>query len=78
MCPDLLAVAYLVDPSLFTVKRYPVYVETEGRSAGMTVVDQRPFIRKGEADPEVDILLDVDADRLRGFIFGAIGTVRES
>ena len=63
--PDLLAVAYLVDPSLFTVKRYPVYVETEGRSAGMTVVDQRPNGRDKTVDPLVDILLDVDAKRLR-------------
>lgn len=63
--PDLLPVAYLVDPSLFTVKRFPVYVETEGRSAGMTVVDQRPFSRDGTLDPLVDILLDVDAERLR-------------
>lgn len=63
--PDLLAVAYLVDPSLFTVKRYPVYVETEGRSSGMTVVDQRPFSRDGTRDPEIDILLDVKAERLR-------------
>ena len=63
--PDLLAVAYLVDPTLFTVKRYPVYVETEGRSAGMTVVDQRHYKRGDAVDPEVDILLDVDAERLR-------------
>lgn len=63
--PDLLAVAYLVAPSLFTVKRYPVYVETEGRSAGMTVVDQRLHRRGDPVDPLVDILLDVDAERLR-------------
>ncbi|MEM7115546.1 MAG: nucleoside hydrolase [Chloroflexota bacterium] len=63
--PDLLAMAYLVDPTLFTAKRYPVYVETEGRTAGMTVVDQRPFSQDEQADPEIDILLDVDADRLR-------------
>ena len=63
--PDLLAVAHLVDPSLFTSKRYPVYVETEGRSAGMTVVDQRNNRRGEESDPMVDILLDVDAERLR-------------
>jgi inosine-uridine nucleoside N-ribohydrolase len=63
--PDLLAVAYLVDPSLFTAKPYPVYVETEGRSAGMTVVDQRHNKRDSSVDPTVNILLDVDADRLR-------------
>ena len=65
--PDLLAVAYIVDPTLFTAKRYPVYVETEGRSAGMTVVDQRPnAIKRNETDdPLIDILLDVDADRLK-------------
>lgn len=63
--PDLLPVAYLVDPSLFTAKRYPVYVETEGRSAGMTVVDQRLHRREAPDDPLIDILLDVDAERLR-------------
>ena len=63
--PDLLAVAYLVDPTLFTAERYPVYVETEGRSAGMTVVDQRSYRRDDNADPMIEILLDVDADRLR-------------
>lgn len=71
--PDLLAMAYLVDPALFTAKRYPVYVETEGRSAGMTVVDQRPFSQDGRADPEVDILLDVDADRLRALFLERLG-----
>ena len=63
--PDLLAVAYLVDPTLFTSKSYPVYVETEGRSAWMTVVDQRRINEDESADPIVNILLDVDAIRLR-------------
>lgn len=71
--PDLLAVAYLVDPTLFTVKRYPVYVETEGRSAGMTVVDQRSYRREEDKDPEIDILLDVDADRLRQLYLDRLG-----
>lgn len=74
--PDLLAVAYLVDPSLFTVKRYPVYVETQGRSAGMTVVDQRHYRREQLADPEVDILLDVDAERLRGLYLERLSKYR--
>ena len=65
--PDLLAIAYLVDPSLFTTKRYPVYVETEGRSAGMTVVDQRPKNQDNSTYPLIDILLDVDAEKLRAF-----------
>ena len=63
--PDLLPVSYLVNPALFTAKRYPVYVETEGRSAGMTVVDQRSYSLNGTVDPLVDILLEVDAERLR-------------
>jgi uridine nucleosidase len=63
--PDLLAVAYAVDPSLFTTVRRPMYIETEGRSAGMTVVDQRPFSQDDVDDRQVDILVDVDADRLR-------------
>ncbi len=42
-----------------------LYVETEGRSAGMTVVDQRPFRQDDTSDQPVDILLDVDAERLR-------------
>lgn len=71
--PDLLAMAYLVDPTLFSSKRYPVYVETEGRSAGMTVVDQRAIKEDGQVDPEVNILLDVDAERLRALFLERLG-----
>jgi inosine-uridine nucleoside N-ribohydrolase len=71
--PDLLAVAYVVDPSLFTVVRHPIYVETEGRSAGMTVADRRPFSQDGAQDPPVDILLDVDAERLRAMYLERLG-----
>jgi len=31
----------------------------------MTVVDRRPFSQDGAMDPEIDILVNVDAERLR-------------
>jgi inosine-uridine nucleoside N-ribohydrolase len=35
----LLPVAYAIDPSLFKTQEMPVYVVTDGRSAGDTVPD---------------------------------------
>jgi inosine-uridine nucleoside N-ribohydrolase len=74
---DPSAVAYAVDPSLFRVKRLPVFVETAGRRAGQTVPDpfggvyaERSrsaqggrFRQRGEI-PEIDVCVDVDSARL--------------
>ncbi|MCC6905542.1 MAG: nucleoside hydrolase [Anaerolineae bacterium] len=66
--PDLHALGYLIAPDLYTTRRMPCYIETEGLSAGQTVVDQRlPGGAQGRSSdfPEIDVILDVDADRLR-------------
>ncbi|MCC6904572.1 MAG: nucleoside hydrolase [Anaerolineae bacterium] len=72
--PDLLAVAYLVDPTLFTVERYPVYVETEGYAAGQTIADRRrrPRETPGYVFTDTDILMHVDAERLRKLYYERI------
>ena len=65
---DSSAVAYVIDPSLFTVERWPVRVETQGISRGKTW----PAMRSGDEGmlvpwqgrPPVNVCVDVDADRL--------------
>jgi len=65
---DSSAVAYAIDPSLFTVKRWPVRVETQGLSRGKTW----PFVGSGDlhtfpewsSRPLVNVCVDVDAARL--------------
>ncbi|MCC6904261.1 MAG: nucleoside hydrolase [Anaerolineae bacterium] len=73
--PDLQAVGYLVAPEIFTTRRMPCYVETEGLSAGMTVVDQRDsggVEGRSATVPEVEVILDVDGDRLRRLLVDRI------
>lgn len=59
---DLPTVAYVVDPTLFQVERYPVFIETTGTyTTGMTVVDWRGQLG---LPPNVDVLMGIDAPRL--------------
>jgi purine nucleosidase len=58
---DPSAIAYLIDPDLFQTKKMPVYVETEGHSAGDTVPDPRRQIIAG---PEVNVCLGVNSPAL--------------
>jgi purine nucleosidase len=58
---DPSAVAYAVDPSLFTARRMPVFIETEGRCAGDTVPDPQHEWIEG---PLTSVCLDVNAERL--------------
>ena len=59
---DMCAIAYLVDPTLFTVRPMGVVVDVnEGPSFGRTVCDAR---RRDPHWPIVDVALNVDADRL--------------
>jgi purine nucleosidase len=65
---DSSAIAYIIDPTLFTVKRWPVRVETQGISRGKTW----PDIGSGDWDrlppwqdrPLVNVCVEVDAPRL--------------
>jgi uridine nucleosidase len=58
---DPSAVAYAIDPTLFTTRRVPLFVETEGRCAGQSVADPRHL---WGALPEVEVCVDVDSERL--------------
>lgn len=58
---DPSAVAYAIDPGLFTAKQMPIYIETQGRCAGDTVPDLRG---KWKQSPLTTVCLDVDAPRL--------------
>lgn len=65
---DSSAIAYLIDPTLFTVQRWPIRVETQGISRGKTW----PDTGSGDSDrlppwqnrPLVNVCIEVDAPRL--------------
>lgn len=60
---DPMAVAYVIDPSLFKTESYMVDVETSGEiTQGMTVVERRPFRRK-KGEENAKIIVEVDAER---------------
>jgi purine nucleosidase len=65
---DSSAIAYLLDPTLFTVERWPLRVETQGFSRGKTWPaigigdDNNPAPWRGR--PRVNICVDVDSARL--------------
>jgi inosine-uridine nucleoside N-ribohydrolase len=67
---DPSAIAFALDPSLFTVRRVPLYVETEGRCTGQTVADPR---RLWGPLPEVDVCTAVDAPRLLARFHASLG-----
>jgi len=61
---DPMAVAYLVDPTLLTVREYPVDVETEGTIArGQAVADRRPWAEIIEFKGRANIAVSVDGPR---------------
>jgi len=58
---DACAVAYLIDPSLFTSKEYFVDIETQGEfTTGATVVDQNNRYGK---KPNTTVLLDINREK---------------
>jgi uridine nucleosidase len=64
---DPSAIAYVIDPSLFTVERGPVRVITEGLAAGQTLFDQRQQWSEPNLwsdRPAVNVCLGVDSERL--------------
>ena len=59
---DMCAIAFLIDPSLFTLKPMGVVVDVnEGPNFGRTVCDPR---RRNAAWPNIDVGVGVDAERL--------------
>ena len=61
---DPMAIAYVVDPSLLTVKEYPVDVETDGIIArGQTIADRRPWSEVVEFKGKASVAVSVDGPR---------------
>jgi inosine-uridine nucleoside N-ribohydrolase len=61
---DPMAMAYVVDPTLLTVKEYGVDVETEGTIArGQTVVDRRVWREVVEFRGKANVAVSVDGPR---------------
>lgn len=64
---DPSAIAYVVDPTLFTTERAPIRVVTEGMAAGQTLMDRRQkwYSPNDWSDrPATNVCLDVDSGRL--------------
>ena len=64
---DPSAVAYLIDPGLFTTDRARVRVVTEGIAIGQTIADSGTRRERWEASkgrPDVTVCREVDGDRL--------------
>ena len=58
---DPSAIAYLIDPTLFTGEHYSIVVPTDGPAAGMTIADRRG---KFYNTPKTHCLLKADASRI--------------
>jgi len=69
---DPMAVAYLVDPTIFKTRRCRVDVETCGElTKGMTVVERRHH-RIVEDEANTDVIVEVDAKRFHGLIMDRV------
>jgi inosine-uridine nucleoside N-ribohydrolase len=64
---DPSAIAYVIDPTLFTTQRGSIRVATEGLALGQTLWDRRQNWSEVNAwtdRPAVNVCLDVDSSRL--------------
>jgi inosine-uridine nucleoside N-ribohydrolase len=69
---DSMAIAAVLDPSLFTTQRHHVVVETTGTvTLGQTVVDSREHFRWDHL-PQIDIAVTADHDRILTMIIDAL------
>ncbi len=70
---DPCAVALVLDPTLFTVRRAPVAIELSGtHTRGMTVVDLRAPARE---DCRTSVATDIDADRFWDVVVDALARI---
>lgn len=68
---DALAVASLIDPSVITMGRHHVAVETKGElTVGRTVIDTHS---RGGREPQCDVAFDADAKRFVGILTETFG-----
>lgn len=74
---DPMAVAYLVDPTLFKTRRCRVDVETRGElTRGMTVVERR-HQRVVEEGASAEVIVEVDARRFHRLIMDRVAKGRD-
>lgn len=66
---DPSVIAYLLAPELYTYKKMPIYVETEGKCIGKTVGD--PHKQWGDRH-ETNVPLDVDAKGVLDLLFNLL------
>jgi len=72
---DPMAVAYVIDPSMFRTERHLVDVEVHGElTVGMTVVGPRRHKRK-RGEENADIIVEVDAKRFLELIMERVAEV---
>jgi inosine-uridine nucleoside N-ribohydrolase len=66
---DPMALAYVVDQTMFRLERYNIEVETRGEhTIGMTVIDRRRFAVEANAKAVHEIVVEVDAARFHRMI----------
>jgi inosine-uridine nucleoside N-ribohydrolase len=59
-----MAIAYVADPTLLTVREYPVDVETDGLiTRGQTIADRRPWAEVVEFKGKAGVAVSVDGPR---------------
>lgn len=72
---DPCALAYVICPEIFTVRRAPVMIETRGQhTTGMTVVDLR---KPAPADCLTQVGLDIDSEKFWQLIYSALSNIQE-
>lgn len=72
---DPCAVAYVICPEIFTVRRAAVMIETRGEhTTGMTVVDLR---KNAPADCLTQVGLDIDSEKFWELIYTALRNIQE-
>jgi pyrimidine-specific ribonucleoside hydrolase len=65
---DPMAIAYVIDPSIFKTKFYKVDIETKGElTSGMTVVERRIF-QNLKDEIKAEIILEVNAKKFHNLI----------
>jgi inosine-uridine nucleoside N-ribohydrolase len=66
---DPMAIAYLIDQSIFRTGKFKVDVETQGElTRGMTVVEHRRYLNRVNVT-NAEIILDVDSKRFHNLLF---------
>ena len=70
---DPMAMAYVIDPTIFKTEKYRVEVETIGtQTMGMTIIDRRRFHRQVNQEGKHEIIVEVDAPKFHEMIMDRV------